>query len=143
TIGFNQDLLQNSEYTDPSYLLDETWTHAHQLKPEAMIYTVLPVMPLLARTYVEDDDGIKNDDITVKYDDILKLINLYNTFNSDNTKKTTVSTRRGHVKTKANVERDIMNNVWALVDNKDDKSKMTTGVNAITKAHRSIKVRII
>lgn len=142
-IGFNDSLLSNILYKNPNFLPSEQYSHAHQFRPESMIYTDIPVLPPISRAYIQDEDGIKDDDITTKYNELLKSINLYKTFeespNKTGEKKSTVSTRRGRVKTKADVERDIMEHVWTLTNNKDEKGKS----NNVTKAYRSIVCRLI
>jgi DNA-directed RNA polymerase beta' subunit len=145
-LGFNSKLLKHPEYTNPDYFIDENQQHVHEFRPEACFYTVVPVLPTLARSFVQDDDGIKDDDLTVKYNELLKSITMYNTFvaledeNYENgvQKKNTISTRRGRVKTKADVERDIMDHVWTIIDNKDEAKKITNG----NRTHRCIKKRI-
>lgn len=141
SLGFNNDLLQHPIYSDPSYLQNENMQHAHEFRPEAMIYTVLPVLSPAARPYVEDDDGIKEDDLTTKYNDLIKSIIVYHSFEKldELGKKSAVTTRRGHVKTKADIAKDIVNHIWTLCDNKEDKTTNTP----VAKAHRSITCRLI
>jgi DNA-directed RNA polymerase beta' subunit len=137
-IGFNDSLLEHLTYQNPDYLISEHVNHVHQFRPESMIYTDVPVLPPISRSYIQDDDGIKDDDITTKYNELLKSINLYKTFVSSD-EKNTVSTRRGRVKTKTDVEKDIMEHVWTLCNNKDEKNKSTN----VNKAYRSIICRLI
>jgi DNA-directed RNA polymerase subunit A' len=139
-MGFNSTLLTHTEYTNSNYFLNEDMQHVHQFSANAMIYTVLPVLSPLARPFIEDDNGIKDDDLTVKYNDLLKSIELYNSFNLDG-KKSAVATRRGHVKTKADVEKDIMNHVWTLVDNRDGEKLAMASIN--NKVSRSVIDRLI
>jgi len=142
-LGFNDALLEHILYKNPDFLPNELYEHAHQFRPESMIYTDVPVLPPISRSFIQDEDGIKDDDITTKYNELIKSINLYKTFASNegilNEKKSTVSTRRGRIKTKADVERDIMEHVWTLANNKDEKGKSTN----INKAYRSIVCRLI
>ncbi len=137
-LGFNHNLLKNPIYTDPQFLLNDSMVHAHQFMPESMLYTVFPVLSSLARPYIKDKDGIKQDDLSVKYDDLTKAIKLYEQFSSAE-QKSAVSTRRGHIKTKADIEMDIINHIWTLADNKDEKNKVTSNGN---KASRSITCRL-
>jgi DNA-directed RNA polymerase beta' subunit len=136
-LGFNSALSKNLLYKNPRYFVNDSFMHVHQFRPEALIWTVLPVIPPTARPYVQDDEGTKEDDLTTKYDVLLKSIKSYNTF-IDESKKSTVSTRRGHVKTKLDIERDIMEHVWTLINNKDEKK-----ASAGAKVYRSIVCRII
>jgi DNA-directed RNA polymerase beta' subunit len=142
-MGFNDALLKHLQYINSDFLPNEMYSHAHQFRPESMIYTDVPVLPPISRSYIQDEDGIKDDDITTKYNELIKSINIYKTFKSENddagTRKSTVSTRRGRVKTKADVERDIMEHVWTLANNKDEKGKSTN----VNKAYRSIVCRLI
>lgn len=145
-LGFNSSLLNHPQYTNFDYFIDEHQEHAHEFRPQATFYTVVPVLPTLARSFVQDGDEVKDDDLTVGYNELLKSINMYNSFvtaeeqNDEGglQKKSTISTRRGRVKTKSDVEKDIMERVWALVDNKDDGKVAATA----NRSHRSIKKRI-
>ena len=156
-LGFNDNLSQNPEYSNPKYLLNETYTHAHQFKPESMIYTTFPILPTLARPFVQDGDDLKEDDITAKYNIILECICTYNKLNSgdliDNSffnlekkcgdeekidQKSSLSTRRGYVKTKEDIGKEIMEHIWSLVNNKDEKSKIQNG----NKPYRSLTCRL-
>lgn len=148
-LGFNDNLYDEKyfkeAYTDPRYLNSEDHTHVHLFRPEAMIFTVLPVLPPLARPWVisDNDDGEKkDDDLTDKYNSVLKSINLWKTFNPDGTKiensKRTITARRGTMKTKLDIEHEIMEHIWTLIDNKNEKSKLNSG----GRAHRSINDRL-
>lgn len=141
SIGFNSNLLPNEEYRDDKYLMDYSWVHTHQVRPEAMIYTVIPVIPTLARPYIQDENEIREDDLTGKINDIIKSVNLYNSFDTKSSSlisKNTVSTRK-HVKTKADVERDVIINVWSLIDNKEENKKQKRG----NKVRKTITCRLI
>jgi len=139
-IGFNEALLKNIVYINPEFFTNESMKHVHEVRPESMIYTTIPVLPPISRSFIQDEDGVKDDDITMKYNELLKSINSYETFlaNENDTKKSAVSTRRGRVKTKSDVENDIMGHVWTLANNKDEKKSATA-----SKAHRSIICRLI
>lgn len=141
SLSFNVDLLTNPIYSDPTYLQNENMRHAHEFRPEAMIYTVIPVLPPSARPYVEDGDGIKEDDLTTKYNDLLKSIIIHNSFENldESGKKSAVTTRRGHVKTRADIAKDIINHIWTLCDNKEDKTTNTPGAKSL----RSITCRMM
>lgn len=138
-IGFNNELLTHANYSRPDFLPNEYFSHAHQFRPESMIYTDIPVLPPISRSYINDEDGVKDDDITTKYNELIKAINLYKTFTVTDDKKSTVSTRRGRVKTRADIEKEIMEHVWTLANNKDEKNKSTN----VNKAYRSIVCRLI
>jgi len=143
-LGFNNNLLNQDEYTDSQYFLSEEFKHVHQFRPESMIFTVFPVLPSLSRPWVvsEQDDGErKDDDLTDKYNSLLKHIILYNSFDIDGVKTETKSgtaSKRGNSKTKNDVARDIIDCVWTLGDNKSEKSKLSSG----GRAHRSIVCRL-
>ena len=142
-LGFNDNLIEDERYTNSRYLSTDESIHVHEFRPESMIFTVLPVLPPLARPWVvsDNDDGErKDDDLTDKYNSILKSINIYNTFNSDGTKNENKKTtsRRNTSKSKSDVEKEIMEHIWTLLDNKNEKSKLNSG----GRAHRSIVDRL-
>lgn len=143
-LGFNSDLLDNKKYRDPQYFTSEDVSHVHQFRPESMIFTVLPVLPALARPWVvsEQDDGErKDDDLTDKYNSLLKHIIAYASFDSDGTKLGAKrGGRRGKVKTKDDVGKDIAECVWTLIKNEtSDKTKASSA----GRVHRSIVCRLV
>jgi len=144
-LGFNENLIENPKYRDPGYLLNDEYHHVHQFRPESMIFTVLPVLPPLSRPWVVsdgEDNEKKDDDLTDKYNSILKTIITWNTFNFDGTKnknnKRLTNSRRSTSKSKADIEKELMEHVWTLIDNKNEKSKLNSG----GRAHRSIVDRL-
>jgi DNA-directed RNA polymerase beta' subunit len=136
-LGFNNNLLPNKEYYDPIYLLSDKYKHVHQFHPEALLWKEYPVIPTLARPYVQNGDEIKEDDLTTKYNTLIETIRSYNKFVKDegiNMTSKNVSTRRGRVKTKVDIEKDIMKQVWSIADNKEDTKVVNVGVNREYKA---------
>lgn len=71
-LGFNQNLSKNSIFSDPSYLIDDTVEHVHQIRPESFIFTVFPVIPPRARPWVTRNGEKNDDDLTEKYNMIIK-----------------------------------------------------------------------
>jgi DNA-directed RNA polymerase II subunit RPB1 len=74
-LGFNLDLHPDPKYSDPSVLLDRNRAHLFQTRPEDFILTVLPVSPPRSRPRVCDDNGWKDDELTEKYNTIVKTNN--------------------------------------------------------------------
>ena len=146
-LGFNESLLNHPDFTSSKYLLQEHQQHVHEFRPENMIIEVLLVLPPTARPWVvseQEENERKDDDLTDKYNALLKSIILWHTFAAAAAKpgekgtNRSLSTRRGNMKTKADVERDIMEHIWTLMNNKDEKSKLSSG----GRAHRSIVCRL-
>ena len=139
--GFNENLIDSTKYTDPSNLLNDEYTHVHQFRPESMIFTVLPVLPPLSRPWVvsdNEDSEKKDDDLTDKYNSIVKCIINWKAFDSNGVRNKKITSRRTVIKTKLDIERELMEHIWTLIDNKNEKSKLNSG----GRAHRSIVDRL-
>jgi len=142
-IGFNENLIPHKSYTDPHNFSTEHCYHIHQFRPESMIFTILPVLPPLARPWVvsEGENGEKkDDDLTDKYNSIIKSIILWNNLNENNSKndQRRIVCRRGTTKSKSDLEKIIQEHIWTLIDNKGEKSKLSSG----GRAHRSLVCRL-
>ena len=73
-MGFNQNLAPNPFFkTEVALTGDETYVeHIHQNSPRALIFTVLPVTPPFARPWVIRNGDKSDDDLTEKYNNIVK-----------------------------------------------------------------------
>lgn len=127
-IGFNDGLSENKILQEDSINMLSEKTHVHEVRPEAFIFTVLPVLPTCARPWVLRGSERKDDDITDKYNTILKLNNRLR-LDSEMTGIAPVA-GRGRKKTGklSEVDRkkatdDLASNVWALIDNSKEKAK--------------------
>ncbi len=131
-LGFNMNLDDNPIFTDPRYLFDG-FSHAHQFRPESMIWSVLPVLPTIARPWTIFPDGDRRDDdhLTEKYDSIVKHIKTWHDLNDAKPGETI--TRRRTKKTKADVEKDIRRDINTLINNCQDQNSKSNG-----KINRSI-----
>ena len=128
-LGFNRDLSKNSLFLDSKHCQNHNKIHVHQTKPEAFIYTVLPVSPVTSRPYVmssgERGSERKDDDLTGKYNDIIKLCNKL--FEDQDVNSTTMKRGRSRGGKLTEAERakaikDLQMHVWTFADNKDDDS---------------------
>jgi len=74
-LGFNCGLSNRDIFTTGSELITvEDLIHVHQTRPESYIFKYLPVIPTNARSYViSENNEKKDDDVTIKYNTILKL----------------------------------------------------------------------
>lgn len=140
-LGFNDELSTNTIFTSDDILTSEDLVHSHQIRPESLIFTTLPVIPPVARPYVIQDGEKRDDDLTDKYNTIIKICNKLNT-TADTLASTKFKGIRGG-KVLNEVERqnaivDLQKHVWTLMDNRSEKSKLSNG----GKAHKSIFERI-
>lgn len=149
-LGFNEDLSTNpifyseirEEVLDPS----EKLFHIHTVRPEALLFEVLPVPPPRVRPWVVRDGEKLDDDLTDKINSILK-INLR--LKEDREKiagiTSTFSTKKGRKSGKlSEADRqslidDLQLHVWTYVDNRKEMSKLSSG----GRAHKGIADRII
>ncbi len=143
-LGLNDGLSDNEVFSSDDYLFSEEYNHVHQIRPESLIFTVLPVIPPLSRPYVIRDGQKCDDDLTDKYNDILKHciklredeISCYSSSNSKNRRKFKKLSEADREKTIALLQDDI----WALMNNKDEKSKLSSGGRR--RAHKCLFQRI-
>lgn len=127
-LGFGDKLAPNPVFSSYEYLLTEDAFHVHQIRPEAMIFTALPVIPPASRTWVIRD-GVKcSDDLTEMYNTIVKLTNEYNDLlesleSGTLAKKTNASAERS-MKEKVN---RIQSTIYVMIDNKLVPTKTIAG----------------
>lgn len=73
-LGFNNTLSENNVFTSDDVEVPVGKTHVHEVRPEAFIFEVLPVVPTCARPFVvRGSEDRKDDDLTDRYNTILKL----------------------------------------------------------------------
>lgn len=122
-IGFNEDLPSNNIFTNPDILYPTEKTHVHEVRPEAFILGVLPVLPTCARPWIIREGERKDDDITDTYNTILKINNKLLAEDSDDFGGETKKKKKGKL-TEAGRKKlldDLSNFIWALIDNSKDK----------------------
>lgn len=119
-LGFNYSLSDNPKFMDEDLCLPEDKKHIHQVKPESYIFSVLPVMPTCARPWVIKGSERKDDDITDKYNTILKI-------NAKlKAEKEGIPTKKGgrqKAKTREALISDLHNAIFTLIDNSKEKNK--------------------
>jgi len=139
-LGFNHSLPQGEDYTNKAHIVGEKKTHVHQVRPESFIWTILPVLPSTSRPYVVRDGDRGDDDLTDKYNSIIKLCNK---IKSDRTHGEG-EIPKGRRRKKLNVAQlqkahtDLKTHIWTLMNNKDEKSRLSSG----GRAHKCLRQRI-
>ena len=100
-LGFNADLIKN-----PLYYVNEEGDdkHIHRLRPESLLYVVLPVPPTCIRPWVVKDGDNKDDDLTATFRQILKL----------QQKLRATPSKKGKKKTREEVSLNVTKHVFSL-----------------------------
>lgn len=136
-LGFNNHLADHPIY-GPSPM------HAHKFRPESMIITKLLVIPSVARPYVVRDGQEHDDDLTDKYNSIIKAstklredteVNVLGELSSQKGRKRAGKLREEDRK---KIEEELQMHIWSLMNNKDEKSKLSSG----GRAHKCLFQRI-
>jgi len=122
-LGFNQGLMGSGRPEGVSVVHSKD--HIHQIRPESLIFTILPVVPPISRPYVMRGEDKCDDDLTDKYNAIVKLCAKVN---GEDT------TTRGRKVPKKQNEADrkqdllnLQNHIWTLMDNRSETSKLSSG----------------
>jgi len=129
-LGFNHGLSPR-----PEFIVDGR--HVHAIRPEAMIFTVLPVLPTCARPWVIKGSERKDDDLTEKYISIIKINNRLKSdregvpIGAKGKKKEKMSEHTRALQLEA-----LQTAIWTLQDNSKDKSKNTN------RQHKGIRERL-
>lgn len=100
----------------------------HKIRPESFIFVVLPVIPTCARPWIVKGSEKKEDDITDKYNAILKINNKLGEKDKD-------SADKREAKRKKLID-ELHNNIFDLIDNSKDKG------NASGRQHKGMKDRL-
>ncbi len=125
-LGFNDNLSSSPIYLSDDVLCDYEQFHTHQIRPESFIFTVLPIIPPCARTYVIREGVKHNDDLTEQYNAIVKTIENYHEtakiiHQKSNMKITQIERKmREYIKM-------IQHGIFALIDNHLLKAKSSGG----------------
>lgn len=141
-MGFNQHLSSNPIYKNEKTFVDEKMEHRHQSRPEWMMITVLPVLPPCARPYSFRDGEQHDDDLTDKYVSIVKAnqkLKDQKTIGLLDDSEKTSTRKRGKLSEsdRKKVIKDLEDNIKALFDNSDEKSKISG-----SRAHKGLKERL-
>lgn len=139
-IGFNDGLSQNPVFSSEEVNIQEDKIHVHEVRPEAFIFTVLPVMPTCARPWVIKGSERKDDDITDKYNTILKN---NERLRADREAPSGAQPVRGKKKNGKLSEgdrnktiEDLYANIWSIIDNSKEKSKNSS------RKHKGLRERL-
>ncbi len=139
-LGFNDGLSENEKYRGEGLVLPQDQTHCHEVRPEAYLFIVMPVIPTCTRPWVIKGNDRKDDDLTDKYNTILKL---NNRLKADRDALPNEQPAKGRKKTgklseadrKKTVE-DLHANIWSLIDNSTDAKKNTN------RQHKGLRERL-
>lgn len=139
-LGFNDDLSQNEHYRGEALILPQDVVHVHEVRPEAFLFEVLPVLPTCARPWVIKGNDRKDDDLTDKYNSILKInarlkADREAPINSQPIKGRKKRGKLSEVDRRKAVD-DLHANIWALLDNSAEKGKNNN------RQHKGIRERL-
>ena len=141
-LGFNEDLAENEIFTMEEILIDEDRIHIHQIRPEAFVFTILPVMPPCGRPWVFKDSDKKDDDLTEKYNSILKVSNRLKLLKSPGD---LAAKKKGKRRETNSIESDkkkllgeLQMHVWTLIDNHQERARIPSA----GRAHKGICDRL-
>jgi len=138
-LGFNCFLCDDTKYETSDDWKDlDNKQHVHQFRPESMIFTVFPVIPSTARPYVIRDGERGEDDLTEKYNTIIKCCNKLEDDEDFGILSTKTKKKKMNESMRRKTELDLQICIWTLLDNKDEKSKLSNG----GRPHRCLTVRI-
>lgn len=126
-LGFNHDLSQNPKFTSDDIVLPQEKNHIHEIRPDAFIFMVLPVLPTCARPWVIKGSEKKDDDITDKYNTILKnnerlRIDRESPMNAQPVKGRKKNGKLSESDRFRTIE-DMHSNIWSMIDNSKEKNK--------------------
>jgi len=139
-IGFNHGLSQNAKFFGEDICLPQDKVHVHEVRPEAFIFIVFPIMPTCARPWVIKGSERKDDDITDKYNTILKN---NERLRADREAPASAQPVRGRKKNgklseadRSKTIEDLHSNIWSVIDNSKEKSKNSS------RKHKGIRERL-
>lgn len=129
-LGFNRGLSDNIDNSDIPIIYDDL-EHIHQYRPEATLFVYLPVTPPCSRPPVNNGEQKCDDDLTDKYNTIIKVCKrLAMAQKGDTTKIPTKSRGRKNKSQETDIAehtRELQNHVNSLISNKEDDTKASTG----------------
>jgi len=127
-LGFNENISSKNVFMSDDIIIDEDRLfHIHAVRPESFIFTVLPVIPPLARPYAIRDSEKRDDDLTDKYNSIVKVNEKLRSCRTDDQKKK----REQFIK-------ELTLHIYTLIDNKREQTKLSSG----GRPHKSISDRL-
>jgi len=131
-LGFNSCLSENEAF------LDNSGNHVHFNHPKDMIFTTLLVMPPVSRPYIVRDGQECDDDLTEKYNSILK-IRLKLLQKREEGQKKGKQQKQLTEHDREGLESDLRNHVWTLIMNEGGAESSNS---ANKRPHKSITDRL-
>lgn len=142
-LGLNYGLSTNV----PLVTVEGKKVHPHRVRPESFIFEVFPVIPIPARPWIMRDGERRDDDLTEKYNTILKLNEKlridreYSLRGPTDQQPINKSKRKGgklKEVEKNKIEGALQYHIWTLINNSDEKAKASTG----GRVHKGIEERL-
>jgi DNA-directed RNA polymerase beta' subunit len=138
-LGFNEEL--SKDYIPPLDIDVNLGNrrHPHEVRPEAFIFTVLPVIPTCARPWVVKGSERKDDDLTDQYNSILKINAKLSQVESESIPNFSKSKKKlGKLsdKDRSNLVEQLQTRIRTLSDNSKEKSKNTS------RQHKGLRERL-
>jgi len=133
-LGLNSALGSNREFAEAA-----CGTHVHEVRPEAMIYIILPVIPPCSRPHAIINGEQREDHLTDMYNSI---ININSRLREEREGVGKPRRRRGKANAEYDRDSDVAEltiRVCSLVDNQKRLSKLSSG----GRSHKSIVERLI
>lgn len=138
-LGFNGFLSENPVFSEDADIPSGKM-HVHEVRPEAFIFEILPVVPTCARPFVvRGGEDKKDDDLTDRYNTILKLKLRIESTSVPDIIKPARSGKRGKLSEadRKKLLKDLQLNVSTLIDN----SKEGKGRGA-SRQHKGLRERL-
>ena len=116
-LGFNSELSPNPVFSDKNLTMAPETTHIHEIRPESFIFVVFPVIPPRARPWVVRDGERHDDDLTEKYNSVIKANNKLRDESGSQRER-----RKLTEDEKVRVYTDLKFQIYTLIDNHKEHS---------------------
>lgn len=101
--------------------------HIHQFRPESLIFSSFPITPPKSRPFVIRDGEKHDDDITDKYNSVVKECIKIRLYNGEDVGTRTRSRKKMTDADFEKAKKDLQAHIWAIINNKDGNSKLSSG----------------